>query len=84
MVFLSDSQSLLWFRRSIGRIIYSSKCVWAKGHRESVNQRIREVLITYCARDFLSHVYFCMSRENKMLQCLKKMEFKLLKSAFQS
>ena len=51
---------------------------------EFVNQRIREVLITYCAHDFLSHGYFCMSRENKMLQCLKNMEFKLLKRAFQS
>ena len=38
------------------------------GHSKSVNQRIREVFITYCVCDFLFHGYPCILTENMMLQ----------------
>ena len=37
------------------------------GHRESVDLRVQEVLITYSFCDFLFHGYPCMTKENVML-----------------
>ena len=37
------------------------------GHRESVNLRVREILITYCFCDFLFYGYPCTTIENMML-----------------
>ena len=49
---------------------HPSKCVLA--YRDSVNQMLREVLITYCVCDILFNGSPCMPTENiMMLQCLK-------------
>ena len=41
-------------------------------HRQSINQKIQEALITYCVCVFLFHVYPGKKTENIMLQCMKK------------
>ena len=40
-------------------------------HRESINLRVRGMLITYCFCDFLFYGYPCTTNENMMLSCRK-------------
>ena len=42
------------------------------GIRQSVFLRVQVMLITYCFCDFLFHGYPCMTKENVMLLCRKK------------